>query len=61
MLPTLHRWIEAGYIKAIRTVSGKYRISESKVRRILEPSSRETRVDVYTRVSSINQREDFEK
>ncbi|MEM0366389.1 MAG: IS607 family transposase [Acidilobaceae archaeon] len=58
---TLHRWIVAGYIKAIRTVGGKYRVPESEVRRILESRAREVRAVVYARVSSSSQSEDLER
>ncbi|MEM2835673.1 MAG: helix-turn-helix domain-containing protein [Candidatus Bathyarchaeia archaeon] len=56
---TLRRWIEAGYIKAIRTVGGKHRVPESEVRRILESRAKETRAIAYARVSSSDQREDL--
>ncbi|HWQ18121.1 MAG TPA: IS607 family transposase [Sulfolobales archaeon] len=58
---TLRRWIESGYIRAIRTVGGKYRVPESEVRRILEERAREVRAVVYARVSSHDQREDLER
>lgn len=58
---TLRRWIEAGYVKAVRTVGGKYRVPESEVRRILESRAREMRAVVYARVSSSDQREDLER
>lgn len=58
---TLCRWIEAGYIKAVRTVGGKYRVPESEVRRILESRVREIRAVVYARVSSSDQKEDLER
>ncbi|MEM4048099.1 MAG: IS607 family transposase [Zestosphaera sp.] len=58
---TLHRWIGEGYVKAIRTVGGKYRIPESEVRRILESRAKEIRAVVYARVSSSDQREDLER
>ncbi|MEM2025806.1 MAG: IS607 family transposase, partial [Desulfurococcaceae archaeon] len=58
---TLHRWIEAGYLKAIKTVGGKYRVPESEVRRILESRAREVRAVVYARVSSSDQKEDLER
>ncbi|MEM2078904.1 MAG: IS607 family transposase [Thermosphaera sp.] len=58
---TLRRWIEAGYVKAVRTVGGKYRVPESEVRRILESRTKETRAVVYARVSSHDQREDLER
>jgi len=58
---TLRRWIEAGYVKAIRTVGGKYMVPESEVRRILESRAKEIRAVVYARVSSHDQREDLER
>ncbi|MEM4433809.1 MAG: IS607 family transposase [Thermosphaera sp.] len=58
---TLRRWIEAGYVKAVRTVGGKYRVPESEVRRILESRTKEIRAVVYARVSSHDQREDLER
>jgi len=58
---TLRRWIEAGYVKAIRTVGGKYRVPESEVRRILESRAKEIRAVVYARVSSHDQGEDLER
>ncbi|MEM1962339.1 MAG: IS607 family transposase [Sulfolobales archaeon] len=58
---TLRRWIEAGYVKAIRAVGGKYRVPESEVRRILESRAKEIRAVVYARVSSHDQGEDLER
>ncbi|MEZ0394087.1 MAG: IS607 family transposase [Desulfurococcaceae archaeon] len=58
---TLRRWIQSGYIKAVRTVGGKYRIPENEVRRVLENRAREVRAVVYARVSSHDQREDLER
>ena len=58
---TLRRWIGAGYVKAVRTVGGKYRVPESEVRRILESRAKEIRAVVYARVSSHDQREDLER
>ncbi|GAY25122.1 IS607 family transposase [Desulfurococcaceae archaeon AG1] len=58
---TLRRWIESGYIRAIRTVGGKYRIPESEVRRLLEGRVKEVRAVVYARVSSQDQKEDLER
>ncbi|MEM1510848.1 MAG: IS607 family transposase [Sulfolobales archaeon] len=58
---TLRRWVAAGYIRAIKTVGGKYRIPESEVRRVLESRAKETRAVVYARVSFRDQREDLER
>ncbi|MEM1596187.1 MAG: IS607 family transposase [Desulfurococcaceae archaeon] len=58
---TLRRWIKEGYVKAVRTVGGKYRVPESEVRRILESRAKEIRAVVYARVSSHDQREDLER
>ncbi len=33
---SIYRWIEKGLIRAVRLPSGRYRIPESEVRRILE-------------------------
>jgi len=33
---TVDKWIKEGWIKAVRLPSGRYRIPESEVRRILE-------------------------
>ncbi|MEM0100519.1 MAG: IS607 family transposase [Desulfurococcaceae archaeon] len=58
---TLRRWIKEGYVKAVRTVGGKYRVPESEVRRILESRAKEIRAVVYARVSSSDQRKDLER
>ncbi|MEM0318328.1 MAG: IS607 family transposase [Fervidicoccaceae archaeon] len=58
---TLRRWIETGYIRAVRTIGGKYRVPESEVRRILESRAKEIRAVVYARVSSSDQRKDLER
>ncbi len=33
---TLYRWIEEGRIRVVRIASGRYRIPESELRRIIE-------------------------
>jgi len=62
--PTLHRWIKEGRVRAIQTVGGKYRISESEVRKLLSGGGvvgREVRAIIYARVSSSDQRNDIKR
>jgi len=59
----IRRWIKEGGIRAIRTLSGKYRIPGSELGRLLSGSGvadKEIRVVVYARVSSSDQRGNLE-
>lgn len=60
---TLRRWINEGYIRAIRTIGGKYRIPYSEVERLLglRPEVKEVRAVIYARVSSADQKSDLER
>jgi len=55
------KWAYSGKIKYIRTPGGKYRYPESEIRRFLGEQMPKGRVAVYARVSSADQREDFER
>jgi putative resolvase len=60
---TLSRWVREGRIKAVRIAGGKYRVPESKVRRVAEgqPISKEVRAVIYARVSSSDQKSDLRR
>lgn len=59
---TIKRWIYSGKIKAVKLPTGKWRIPESEVKKILsEKSPEETRAVIYARVSSSDQRKDLER
>jgi len=59
---TIKRWIYSGKIKAVKLPTGKWRIPESDVKKILgEEPSKETRAVIYARVSSSDQRKDLER
>lgn len=49
---TLIKWIRRGYIRAVRTAGGRYRIPESEIGRILGIRGGESRAVIYARVSS---------
>ncbi|MFA4661854.1 IS607 family transposase [Pyrococcus kukulkanii] len=59
---TIKRWIYSGKIKAVKLPTGKWRIPESEVKRILgERQPEEVRAVIYARVSSRDQKEDLER
>ncbi|MFA4645662.1 IS607 family transposase [Pyrococcus kukulkanii] len=59
---TIKRWIYSGKIKAVKLPTGKWRIPESEVKRILgERQPEEVRAVIYARVSSRDQRKDLER
>ncbi|RLF79568.1 IS607 family transposase [Thermococci archaeon] len=59
---TIKRWIYSGKIKAIKLPTGKWRIPESEVKRILgEKPPEEVRAVIYARVSSSDQRKDLKR
>ncbi|WP_048146551.1 IS607 family transposase [Pyrococcus abyssi] len=59
---TIKRWIYSGKIRAVKLPTGKWRIPESEVKRILgEKPPEETRAVIYARVSSSDQRKDLER
>lgn len=59
---TIKRWIYSGKIKAVKLPTGKWRIPESEVKRILgEKPPEEVRAVIYARVSSSDQRKDLER
>jgi excisionase family DNA binding protein len=57
---TLQRWDKEGKIKCLRMPSGRRRIPESEILRILG-NTRKRRVGVYVRVSGYDQKEDLER
>jgi len=54
------KWTYSGKIKYFKTPGGRYRYSESEVRRLLGLAPRR-KVIVYARVSSSDQRDDLER
>jgi len=60
---TLKRWIYSGKIRAVKTPSGRWRIPESEIERIIggKMSVEEVRAVIYARVSSSDQKSDLER
>ena len=57
----LKRWIYASKVKAIKTLGGQYRISESEIRRLLGQPMPKNRAIIYARVSPADQKEDLKR
>jgi len=57
---TLQKWDEEGKIHCVRTVSGKCRVPESEIKRILGLHE-ENKIVGYARVSSHTQRDDLDR
>jgi putative resolvase len=55
------KWAYAGKIKYIKTPGGKYRYPESEIRRLLGEPMSKGKVAIYARVSSADQKENFER
>ena len=60
---TLKRWIYSGKIRAVRTPSGRWKIPESEIEKIIGEKTgvEEIRAVIYARVSSSDQKSDLEK
>ena len=58
---TLLRWIENGKIRAVRLPSGRIRIPQTEIERILRGAKEARRAAIYARVSGADQREDLER
>jgi len=60
---TLKRWIYAGKIRAVRTPSGRWRMPESEIEKIIGEKTgvEEVRAVIYARVSSSDQKSDLKK
>ena len=50
-----------GEDKVIKTPGGKYRYPESEIKRLLGEKAPKSKVAIYARVSSADQREDLER
>ncbi len=57
---TIQRWDKEGKIRCVRTVSGKRRVPESKIKRILGIHAKR-RIVSYARVSSHAQKDNLER
>lgn len=58
---TVKNWIYSGKIKAIKTLGGQYRISESEIRRLIGKPAPKNKAVIYARVSSTDQKEDLKR
>ena len=58
---TLLRWIEAGKIRAVRLPSGRIRIPQTEIERILRGAREARRAAIYARVSGSDQKQDLER
>ena len=58
---TLKKWSYAGKVRAIKTLGGQYRISESEIRRLLGQPAPKNKAIIYARVSSADQKEDLKR
>ena len=58
---TLLRWIESGKIRAVRLPSGRIRIPQTEIEKVLRGAKEARRAAIYARVSGADQREDLER